>query len=64
MTVKLTGPARKKVEILSLTADSLAAENTFEQPDRVVPAADERDVTENRLEYTFPAHSVTVMGYR
>ena len=64
VTVKLTGQARKKVEILSLTADSLAAENTFEQPDRVVPAADERDVTENRLEYTFPAHSVTVMGYR
>lgn len=62
--VKLIGPAKNRAEIISLTADSLTAENTFERPDRVVPMKSERDVVENQLEYTFPAHSVTVIGYR
>lgn len=59
--VVLKGPIRQQVQITSLTADSLTAENTFENPDRVAPITSERKMIDNQLEYTFPAHSVTVL---
>ena len=59
--VVLKGPIRQQVQITSLTADSLTAENTFENPDRVAPVTSERKMIDNQLEYTFPAHSVTVL---
>lgn len=61
--INLTGPAKNTAVITSLTADSLAAENTFERPDRAAPVADEKEVEGNQLEYTFPAHSLTVLEY-
>lgn len=61
--INLTGPAKNTVVITSLMADSLAAENTFERPDRVAPVAEEKEVEGNQLEYTFPAHSLTVLEY-
>jgi alpha-L-arabinofuranosidase len=61
--IDLTGEEKKTVEIISFTADSLAAENTFENPDRVVPKSSMAEVKDNQLVYTFPAHSVTVLAY-
>ena len=61
--INLTGEEKKQVEIISFTADSLAAENTFENPDRVVPKSSMAEVKDNQLVYTFPAHSVTVLAY-
>ena len=49
------------VDIISLTAPALTAENTFEYPDRVVPVQQEAEVVENSLLYTFAPHSVTVL---
>lgn len=61
--IDLTGEEKTMVEIISFTADSLAAENTFENPDRVVPKSSMAEVKDNQLVYTFPAHSVTVLAY-
>lgn len=62
-TVKviLTGVEKKNLEITSLTADVLTAENTFDCPDRVKPVTEQGSIKGNQLEYTFPAHSVTVL---
>ena len=64
VNVVLTGEEKGSAEIISFTADSLSAENTFEDPDRVIPLTKEVEVKHNQLEYIFPAHSVTVIGYR
>ena len=61
--VILTGAEKKNLEITSLTADALTAENTFDCPDRVKPVTEQRSIKGNQLEYTFPAHSVTVLKY-
>ena len=64
VNVVLTGDKKQMAEITSFTADSLSAENTFENPDRVIPVTKAVAVNDNQLEYLFPAHSVTVMGYK
>ena len=63
VNVVLTEAMKKQVQITSFMADSLSAENTFDNPDRVVPKASCMEVIDNQLTYTFPAHSVTVLAY-
>ncbi len=62
--VRLIGGIKNRAVITSFTADSLAAENTFEKPDRVTPREFGKEIADNQLIYTFPAHSVTVMEYK
>ena len=63
VTLLLDGEPKERVRITSFTADSLAAENTFENPDRVAPTESEKMIAGNQMAYTFPAHSVTVLAY-
>ncbi len=58
--VVLNGVKRYQAQITSLLADNLTAENTFDNPYRVVPVTDVKKIVDNQLEYTFPAHSVSV----
>lgn len=59
----LEGEDKKQVVITSLSGYALTDENTFENPDHIVPAAKSEAVRDNRLVYQFPAHSVTVMRF-
>lgn len=59
----LEGAPRSRVSITALSGHGLAEENTFDCPDRVVPDTQNRTVRENRIAYTFPPHSVTVLQF-
>ena len=51
------------VDIISLTAPALTAENTFEQPQNIVPLESTEDYKAEGYKYTFAPHSVTVMVF-
>lgn len=60
----LEGAAKTKVTITSLSGYALTAENTFAQPDFIMPQVCTEAVQSQRAyPYTFPAHSVTVLVF-
>lgn len=60
--ILLNGADKNKVNITSLYNYALTAENTFEQPQNIVPKVSTEDYKEG-YQYTFAPHSVTVMVF-
>ena len=49
------------IDISELSGYSLEEENSFEQPERIVPANQTLHLQGNAFEYEIPRHSFTVM---
>lgn len=49
------------IEVHELSGHGLDEENSFENPERIVPRSFEQTVQGNRMNYTFPNHSVTII---
>ncbi len=60
----LVGAPKSRVTIEAIGNIPLTAENTFEEPDRVAPAAQEVGVDGNALVYDFAPHSLTVLRFQ
>lgn len=61
VTLRLLGKERSSARITELSSGDLSASNSLENKDVVVPKMSELPVMKDYLDYTFPAHSVTVM---
>lgn len=59
----LEGAEKKLAEVTSLAGFALDAVNTLDEPDRVAPVKETLTVSDNKLKYSFPAHSVTVLVF-
>ena len=62
-TVKLEGTAKESVTVTELSGQGLTDENSFEEPDKVVPAMQTTKVEDNSFCYRFKKHSVTVLVF-
>ena len=61
--ILIDGEPKSKVNITSLHDYALTTENTFEQPQNVVPLESTEDYKAEGYNYTFAPHSVTVMVF-
>lgn len=61
--ILLEGDRKTKVYITSLHDYALTAENTFEQPQNIVPKESTETYKAEEYKYTFAPHSVTVMVF-
>lgn len=61
--IMIDGEEKSKVNIISLHDYALTAENTFEQPNHIVPFTTTEDLKASGYMHTFEPHSVTVMVF-
>ncbi len=61
--LELDGDEKHLADIISLQDCELDAVNSFENPDNIIPVTETAIIDENKLEYTFPSYSVTVIGF-
>ena len=61
--IVIDGASKSKVNITSLHDYALTAENTFEQPQNIVPQESTETYKAEEYKYTFAPHSVTVMVF-
>ncbi len=61
--ISIDGEPKNKVNITSLYDYALTAENTFEQPQNIVPLESTEEYKKEGYNYTFAPHSVTVMVF-
>jgi len=59
----LEGERRSKLLVTQLSGHGLTEENSFEEPEKIVPESNWMEVKENTLLYRFPKHSVTVLSF-
>ena len=52
------------VKTLTLTGDSTIAENTYENPEAIVPKTGSIQADSANFQYTFPAYSVSVLRWK
>ena len=61
--VRLDGDAKRKARAVCLKGHGLGEENTFEEPDKIVPVEEVLAISGNEAEYVFEAHSFTVLEF-
>ncbi len=61
--VRLDGDAKRKARAVCLKGHGLGEENTFEEPDKIVPVEEVLEICGNEAEYVFEAHSFTVLEF-
>lgn len=62
LALRITGGAApSRAETLTLSSPDLNAENSFAEPERIVPVRGSADLTRS---YSFPANSITVLRWR
>ena len=59
----LEGTPKKQARSVFLRGHGLSQENTFEEPNRIMPEEEEVPVDGNQAEYTFTPHSFTVLVF-
>lgn len=59
--IRIEGEPKAKMRAVCLQGYGLTDENTFEEPERVVPVERVQKVDGNQVEYCFGAHSFTVL---
>ena len=52
------------VKTITLTGDSATAENSYENPDAIVPNNGSIQADSSSFQYTFPAHSINVLRWK
>lgn len=61
--VRLDGKEKNQLRILSLRNHKLTDENTFDEPNKIVPTEECQQIEKNQIDYCFEAHSFTVMVF-
>ena len=59
----IEGSTKKHLRVISLKGHGLTEENTFDKPDNIVPAEEEKDLNGNEIEYAFEPHSFSVLVF-
>lgn len=62
--IQWEGTPKRQMKAISLKGHRLTEENTFEEPDNIVPVEEQTEIHENhgnKINYTFGAHSFTVL---
>ena len=62
--LSLEGDSKTTATVVTLAGYELGDENTFDEPDKIKPVESQLSVNDNKLEYTFAPHSVTVLKFR
>ena len=59
----LEGENKTSAKIITLAGYELGDENTFDEPDKISPKEDFAALTDNKLQYEFKPHSVTIIKF-
>ena len=62
--LSIEGDSKTTATVVTLAGYELGDENTFDEPDKIKPVESQLSVNDNKLEYTFAPHSVTVLKFR